>query len=74
MFYRSLDRYAKDSINPVLGSRGTYDYVIDPTLFDLELSALKIIRAEGYGNLNLILPFVRSVDEFSDRQINSNCS
>ena len=71
VFYRSLDRYAKDSINPVLGSRGTYDYVIDPTLFDLELSALKIIRAEGYDNLNLILPFVRSVDEFKfcDRRL-----
>ncbi|MGB5636729.1 MAG: putative PEP-binding protein [Waterburya sp.] len=64
VFYRSLDRYAEDSIDPILGIRGTYSYLTDPTLFDLELEALKIITAEGYGNLNLILPFVRSVDEF----------
>lgn len=64
VFYRSLDRYAEDSIDPVSGSRGTYGYLSDPTLFDLELAALKIITTEGYSNLNLILPFVRSVDEF----------
>ena len=64
VFYRSLDRYGSDSINPVSGSRGTYGYLSDPTLFDLELAALKIITTEGSSNLNLILPFVRSVDEF----------
>ena len=62
VFYRSLDRYAE--INSVLGSRGTYDYLSDPTLFDLELQALATITAEGHHNLNLILPFVRSVEEF----------
>ncbi len=62
VFYRSVDRYAK--INSVLGTRGTYDYISDPTLFDLELQALAIITAEGHHNLNLILPFVRSVEEF----------
>ena len=61
VFYRSLDRYAE--INSVLGVRGTYDYINDPTLFDLELQALAIITA-GHHNLNLILPFVRSVEEF----------
>ncbi|MGF1591419.1 MAG: putative PEP-binding protein [Pleurocapsa sp.] len=71
VFYRSLDRYAEDSLNPVSKSRGTYGYLSDPTLFDLELEALKIITAEGYANLNLILPFVRSVEEFKfcDRRI-----
>ena len=64
VFYRSVDRYAEDSINPVSVSRGTYGYLSDPTLFDLELAALKIITTEGSSNLNLILPFVRSVDEF----------
>ena len=63
VFYRSLDRYAED-INPVLGSRGTYSYMSDPTLFDLELQALATISAEGCHNFNLILPFVRSVEEF----------
>ena len=64
VFYRSLDRYAKDPSNPTSSSRGTLSYTKDPTLFDLELEALKIITTEGYTNLNLILPFVRSVDEF----------
>ena len=63
VFYRSLDRYAKNH-NPVLGTRGTYDYINDPTLFDLELQALITITAEGHHNLNIILPFVRSVEEF----------
>ena len=64
VFYRSLDRYAADFVDPVFGSRGTYSYLSDPTLFDLELEALKAIATEGYTNLNLILPFVRSVEEF----------
>ena len=63
VFYRSLDRYAQTT-NPVLGDRGTYSYLSDCTTFDLELEALATITAEGYHNLNLILPFVRSVDEF----------
>ena len=48
-----------------LGYRGTYNYLLDPTLFDLELEALKRVRAEGYTNVNLMLPFVRSVEEFT---------
>ena len=70
VFYRSLDRYAKN-LNSVLGSRGTYDYISDPTLFDLELQALNTITTQGHHNLNLILPFVRSVEEFQfcDRRI-----
>ena len=63
VFYRSLDLYAQ-ALNPVLGARGTYDYSLDPTLFDLELEALQTVINEGYHNLNLLLPFVRSVDEF----------
>lgn len=64
VFYRSLDLYTKDPSNPTSGSRGTQGYIGDPTLFDLELEALKIITAENHTNLNLILPFVRSVAEF----------
>ncbi len=63
VFYRSIDWYAQDS-NPILGNRGTYSYTLDPALFDLELEALATITAEGYSNLNLILPFVRSIEEF----------
>ena len=64
VFYRSIDWYAQDRLNPILGNRGTYSYLDDPTLFSLELEALAAITAEGYSNLNLILPFVRSVEEF----------
>jgi pyruvate,water dikinase len=63
IFYRSLDVYSK-SANPVLGDRGTSSYLSNPTLFDLELEALQTVTAEGLHNINLILPFVRSVDEF----------
>jgi pyruvate, water dikinase len=67
VFYRSLDRY-ENSKNPVSSSRGTYGYLNDPnSLFELELEALATILAEGDRNLNvnLILPFVRSVEEFN---------
>ncbi|MGL5939513.1 MAG: putative PEP-binding protein [Waterburya sp.] len=64
VFYRSLDWYPHNSMNPILSNRGTYSYLADPTLFDLELKALAVIKTEGYNNLNLILPFVRSVEEF----------
>ena len=64
VYYRSIDWYAQKTVNPLLGDRGTYSYLFDPTLFSLELEALATIAAEGYANLNLILPFVRSVGEF----------
>lgn len=64
VFYRSLDWYAKGALHPSLGNRGTYSYLENPTLFSLELEALTNITAAGYANLNLILPFVRSVEEF----------
>ena len=62
VFYRSLDRYTNSALDR--GSRGTYSYLDDPTLFDLELEVLQNLAVEGQTNLNLILPFVRSVDEF----------
>ena len=64
VFYRSLDWYAQDLLHPSLGNRGTYSYLDNPTLFSLELEALANIAAAGFANLNLILPFVRSVEEF----------
>jgi pyruvate, water dikinase len=64
VFYRSLDWYPHNSMNPILSNRGTYSYLAEPTLFDLELEALAVINTEGYNNLKLILPFVRSVEEF----------
>jgi pyruvate, water dikinase len=65
VFYRSIDWYAQNTeVNSLVDNRGTYNYLSNPDLFDLELEALATIAAEGYSNLNLILPFVRSVEEF----------
>ena len=63
VFYRTLDRPIQSS-ETTFSNRGIQGYVSDPTLFDLELEAIYTIISEGYSNLNLILPFVRSVDEF----------
>lgn len=64
IFYRSLDWYPQGTLNPMVGNRGTYSYICDPALFYLELEAIATITAEGYTNLKLILPYVRSVAEF----------
>lgn len=50
--------------NPMLGVRGAAAYRFDPTLFDLELAALAAVQQAGYANLHLLLPFVRTVEEF----------
>ncbi len=36
----------------------------EPSLLDLEISILSQVHQLGYSNVNLILPFVRSVEEF----------
>ena len=71
VFYRSLDLRSHEfpslskilETNPALGVRGTFSYQMNPTLFDQELAALRQVQ-QGYGNLRLILPFVRTVEEF----------
>ena len=40
-------------------------YLKDPKVFDLELAALAAVQQSGQTNLYLMLPFVRSVEEFS---------
>nr|WP_263858124.1 putative PEP-binding protein [Waterburya agarophytonicola] len=64
IYYRSLDWTTQNNINSVVGNRGSYSYGLDSTLFSLELKALLAIAKEGYSNLHLVLPFVRSVEEF----------
>jgi pyruvate,water dikinase len=44
--------------------RGTFGYMQNPAMFELELTALAQIQQAGYRNINLILPFVRTVEEF----------
>ena len=76
VFYRSLD-IVNDALahsshqqdrgmeHSMLGLRGASHYVYDSTLFDLELQALAHLCRQGCQNLRLILPFVRSVEEFA---------
>jgi pyruvate, water dikinase len=75
VFYRSLDGRLDGrsfqpldklpETNPALGVRGAFSYQVNPALFDLELRALRRVQFQGYDNLRLILPFVRTVEEFS---------
>lgn len=75
VFYRSFDFRAHEfqhlmgspklEENSTLGIRGTLSYQLDPSLFDLELTALVKVQQSGYDNLRLLLPFVRSTEEFA---------
>lgn len=74
VFYRSLDWRSQElpssshhlqfSAQSVLGERDAFSYLLNPAVFDLELSALAAVQKAGYSNINLLLPFVRSVEEF----------
>ncbi len=75
VFYRSLDWRSqelsdqlpsnKSSSHPMLGERGTFSYLTNTQLFELELQALASLQNSGYTNICLILPFVRTVEEFT---------
>ncbi|HEY9859645.1 MAG TPA: putative PEP-binding protein [Candidatus Obscuribacterales bacterium] len=76
VFYRSLDlrshefqaleggKLVPPETNPMLGLRGTFSYLLDSALFELELTALAEVQQSGYSNVHLMLPFVRTVEEF----------
>jgi pyruvate, water dikinase len=75
VFYRSLDWRSQEltsfshnvpsSPQSMLGERGTFAYLQNSTVFELELEALAAIQQADYNNIHLILPFVRTVEEFS---------
>ncbi len=71
--YRNLvggKQYEPVESNPMLGYRGAYRYMTDPGVFNLELQAIKNVREKKeFTNLNLMLPFVRTVNEL--RQVKS---
>jgi pyruvate,water dikinase len=46
----------------MLGFRGAYRYIKTPEVFNLELEAIKKVHGK-YKNLNLMIPFVSTVDE-----------
>ncbi|MEH2317593.1 putative PEP-binding protein [Nostoc sp.] len=73
VFYRSLDwpqdltslsDNLQSSPKSMLGERGTFSYLQNPAVFELELKALASVQQAGYSNVNLLLPFVRTVEEF----------
>ncbi|MDR9403505.1 MAG: putative PEP-binding protein [Halothece sp. Uz-M2-17] len=65
VFYRSTDWLSVESSDiPLLGARGAYSYCRDPDFFSAQMFALRHLQQHhGYNNINLILPFVRSVEE-----------
>jgi pyruvate,water dikinase len=74
VFYRSLDWRSPDLpswndsssslLQSMLGERGTLSYVRNSTIFELELKALATVQQAGFSKINLMLPFVRTVEEF----------
>jgi len=65
--YKGLEggaEFEPDEENPMIGYRGCFRYVKDPTVFKLELEAIKRVR-EKYKlkNLWLMIPFVRTIRE-----------
>jgi pyruvate, water dikinase len=67
--YRKLlggERYEPDEENPMLGFRGASRYLAASfrACFELECEALRKVRGElGLTNVELMVPFVRTVDE-----------
>ncbi|NJL20142.1 MAG: hypothetical protein HC895_03785 [Leptolyngbyaceae cyanobacterium SM1_3_5] len=66
VYYRSIDRSLQASRRPLLGLHGTASYALETSWFGRELLALRQLQQEGYDNLHLLLPFVRTVEEFAD--------
>ncbi len=56
------DEFEPVEANPMIGFRGCFRYVQDPTLFNLELEAMARVR-EQTSNQHLMIPFVRSAWE-----------
>jgi len=65
--YRNLiggKEYEEVEENPMLGYRGVSRYIHDKDVFMLELEAIKYVRnIKKLTNLNIMLPFVRTVSE-----------
>ncbi len=68
--YRNLiggKEFEPEESNPMLGYRGAFRYISDPSVFDLEMEAIKRVRNKlMYKNLNLMIPFVHTPDEMKE--------
>ncbi|MCL4386913.1 MAG: phosphoenolpyruvate synthase [Patescibacteria group bacterium] len=66
--YRNLEggaEFEPNEENPMIGYRGCFRYIKEPDLYNLELEAIKKVR-KNYKNLHLMIPFVRTVEEFAE--------
>lgn len=66
--YRNLrggKKYEPHEENPLIGFRGCYRYVKDEKVFEMEIDAVKKVRDHyGFKNLSMMIPFVRTTEEF----------
>jgi len=56
---RGGERWELHEENPMIGLRGCFRYVTDPTVFELELDVLARVRSRC-PNVHLMIPFVRT--------------
>ena len=59
--YRLLDQQGDQILSPI---RGTAGYLEDPTVLDIQLEALLAVQNLHNKSFNILLPFVRTLDEF----------
>ncbi len=68
--YRSLKggkQFEQTEENPLLGYHGTFRTMHDPTLFSLELEAIKTLRNKySVKNISLLIPYIRTIHEFNE--------
>jgi len=57
-FLKGGKAYEPEESNPMLGYRGTYRYISDPEVFNLEVAAIKKVRTSGLNNLHIMFPYV----------------
>lgn len=66
--YRGLKggkKFEEEENNPMIGFRGEFRYITHPEVFQLEIDAIKKVRHQmGLTNLWLMIPFVRTIEEF----------
>ncbi len=59
---RGGSQYEANEENPMIGYRGASRYIREPDIFQLEIEAIKQVRAQ-YKNLYVMVPFVRTPRE-----------
>jgi len=60
------ERFEPKESNPMIGWRGASRYITEPGVFELELKAIKRVRDDGFDNVWLMIPFVRTTWELKE--------